>query len=99
MSTQEGEFDPTTVVFNLGALDVQTSGSSGNSHSTDASNTSICDEFFDDFDNSNNIHSYSSENSEDFYEIDTDSDNEELPTYPIKNMKVTVFDNDLPEFL
>ena len=99
MSTQEGEFDPTTVVFNLEALDVQTSGSSGNSHSTDTSNTSVCDEFFDNFDNSNNIHSYSSENSEDFYEIDTDSDNEELPTYPITNMKVTVFDNDLPEFL
>ena len=99
MSTQEGEFDPTTVVFNLETLDVQTSGSSGNSHSTDPSNTSIFDEFFDDFDNSNNIDSYSSDNSEDFYEIDTDSDNEELPTYPITNMKVTVFDNDLPEFL
>ena len=99
MLTQEGEFDPTTVVFNLEALDVQTSGSSGNSHSTDTSNTSVCDEFFDNFENSNNIHSYSSENSEDFYEIDTDSDNEELPTYPIMNMKVTVFDIDLPEFL
>ena len=99
MSTQEGQFDPTTVVSNLETLDVQTSGSSGNSHSTDPSNTSVCDEFFDNFDNSNNIDSYSSDNSEDFYEIDTDSDNEELPTYPIMNMKVTVFDNDLPEFL
>ena len=99
MSTQEGEFDPTTVVFNLETLDVQTSGSLGNSHSTDPSNTSICDEFFDNFDNSNNIDSYSSDNSEDFYEIYTDSDNEELPTYLITNMKVTVFDNDLPEFL
>ena len=99
MSTQEGEFDPTTVVFNLKTLDVQLSGSLGNSHSTDPSNTSVCDEFFDDFDNSNNIDSYSSDNSEEFYEIDTDSDNEELPTYLITNIKVTAFDNDLPEFL
>ena len=56
------------------------------------------DEFLDD--NSNNSDGYVSDNSgENFYEIDTDSDNEELPTYPISNIQMTVYDNDLPEFL
>ena len=34
-----------------------------------------------------------------FYEIDTDSDNGELPSYPITNMQMTFFDNDLPGLL
>ena len=58
----------------------------------------IYDQFLDD--NSNNSDGYLSDNSgENFYEIDTDSDNEELPTYPISNIQMTVYDNDLPEFL
>ena len=84
MSTQEGEFDPTTVLFNLETLDVETNGSLGNSCSTDPSNTSVYDEFFNDFDNSNNVDSYSSDNSEDFYEIDTDIDNEEFLLIPLR---------------
>ena len=58
----------------------------------------IYDQFLDN--NSNNSNGYLSDNSgENFYEIDTDSDNEELPTYPISNIPMTVYDNDLPEFL
>ena len=34
-----------------------------------------------------------------FYEIDTDSDDEELPTYPITNLDITHFKNDLLELV
>ena len=34
-----------------------------------------------------------------FYEIDTDSDEEQLPTYPITNLDITHFENDLPELV
>ena len=34
-----------------------------------------------------------------FYEIDTDGDEEELPTYPITNLDITHFENDLPELV
>ena len=42
---------------------------------------------------------YSDQSGIDYYEIDTDSDDEELPTYPITNLRVTPFENDLPEFV
>ena len=42
---------------------------------------------------------YSDQSGIDYYEIDTDSDDEELPTYPITNLRVTLFENDLPEFV
>ena len=42
---------------------------------------------------------YSDQSGIDYYEIDTDSDDEELPTYPITNLHVTLFENDLPEFV
>ena len=32
---------------------------------------------------------FSDNSGNDFYEIDTDSDNEELPSYPITNMQMT----------
>ena len=41
----------------------------------------------------------SSNGDVDFYEIDTDSDFEEYPTYDITNMGVTEYANDLPELL
>ena len=41
---------------------------------------------------------YSDQSGIDYYEIDTDSD-DELPTYPITNLRVTLFENDLPEFV
>ena len=37
---------------------------------------------------------YSDQSGIDYYEIDTDSDDEELPTYPITNLGVTLFEND-----
>ena len=88
--------DP-TLELNNKSLD----GDTNNPHNIDTPvmfNGFIYDEFFDD--NSNDSDGYVSDNSgENFYEIDTDSDNEELPTYPISNMQMTVYDNDLPEFL
>ena len=42
---------------------------------------------------------YSDEGDFNFYEIDTDSDEEELPTYPITNLDITHFENDLPELV
>ena len=41
----------------------------------------------------------SDESGIEFYEIDTDSDDEELPTYPITNLDITEFLNDLPELV
>ena len=41
----------------------------------------------------------SDESGVEFYEIDTDSDDEELPTYPITNLDITEFLNDLPELV
>ena len=61
----------------------------------------IYDEFIDNIDNDNGSNFDSDlsdfEYGEDFYQIDTDSDNEDLPSYPITNMQMTVFDNDLLE--
>ena len=37
---------------------------------------------------------YSDQSRIDYYEIDTDSYDEELPTYPITNLHVTLFEND-----
>ena len=42
---------------------------------------------------------YSDEGDFNFYEIDTDSDEEELPTYAITNLDITYFENDLPELV
>ena len=42
---------------------------------------------------------YSDEGDFNFYEIDTDSDEEELPMYPITNLDITHFENDLPELV
>ena len=42
---------------------------------------------------------YSDEGEFNFYEIDTDSDEEELPTYPITNLDITHFENDLPKLV
>ena len=42
---------------------------------------------------------YSDEGDFNFYEIDTDSDEEELPTYPITNLDITHFENDLPKLV
>ena len=42
---------------------------------------------------------YSDQSGIDYYEIDTDSEDEELPTYPITNLRITLFENDLPEFV
>ena len=41
----------------------------------------------------------SSDGDVDFYEIDTDSEGEEFPTYNITNMEMTDYQNDLPELL
>ena len=64
--------------------------------------TIIYDEFMDNNDLDLDNGSFSSDNDysgDDFYEIDTDSDNEELPLYPITNMPMTFYVNDLPELL
>ena len=42
---------------------------------------------------------YSDQSGIDYYEIDTDSDDEDLPTYPITNLGVTLFENDLRELV
>ena len=42
---------------------------------------------------------YSDEGEFNFYETDTDSDEEELPTYPITNLDITHFENDLPKLV
>ena len=43
---------------------------------------------------------FSSDNSDnDFYEIETNSDEEELPTYPLTNFEMTIFQNDMPHLL
>ena len=39
------------------------------------------------------------ESGNDFYEIDTDSDEEELPTYPLTNFEVSTFHNDMPHIV
>ena len=64
--------------------------------------TIIYDEFMDNNDLDLDNGSFSSDNDysgDDFYEIDTDSDNEELSLYPIMNMPMTFYVNDLPELL
>ena len=91
--------DETTVVFDIHTLDIETTNSTPNIDTLDESNT-ISDDIFHDNDNANNFDSdYSDNSGDDYYEIDTDSDNEDLPTYPITNMQMSIFDNDLPEFL
>ena len=43
---------------------------------------------------------FSTDNSDnDFYEIETDSDEEELPTYPLTNFEMTIYQNDMPHLL
>ena len=43
---------------------------------------------------------FSSDDSDNnFYEIETDSDEEELPTYPLTNFEMTIFQNDMPHLL
>ena len=96
---QQSPVDETTVVFDIHTLDIETTNSTPNIDTLDESNT-ISDDIFHENDNANNFDSdYSDNSGDDYYEIDTDSDNEDLPTYPITNMQMTVFDNDLPEFL
>ena len=93
--------DPTTVVLNLNTFEVKTNDSSSNSNVSDQA-TIIYDEFMDNDNVNNGMDNYSTDSDksgDDFYEIDTDSDNEELPSYPITNMPMTIFDNDLPELL
>ena len=57
----------------------------------DCDSAPLYDEFFDDSESSTN-------SGDEFYEIDTDSDCEELPTYPLTNIPMTIFENDLPEY-
>ena len=43
---------------------------------------------------------FSSDDSDnDFYEIETDSNEEELPTYPLTNFEMTIFQNNMPHLL
>ena len=86
-------------MFDIHTLDIETTNSTPNIDTLDESNT-ISDDIFHENDNANNFHSdYSDNSGDDYYEIDINSDNEDLPTYPITNMQMTVFDNDLLEFL
>ena len=101
------QVDPMTVVFNLDTLEPETHDPQNNDTDvTPNPSNEIYDEFIDNIgnDNGDNGSNFASDLSdfeygEDFYQIDTDSDNEDLPPYPITNMQMTVFDNDLPEFL
>ena len=104
MSRVQVQVDPTTIVFNLDTLEPETNDpQNNNTDVTPNPSNEIYDEFIDNIgnDNGSNFDSDLSdfENGEDFYQIDTDSDNEDLPSYPITNMQMTMFDNDLPEFL
>ena len=86
--------DPTAIVFDLNIFELET-----NQQNSDADpfQNEIYDEFMDNVDD--NGSDFSDNSGNDFYEIDMDSDNEELPSYPITNMQMTFFDNDLPGLL
>ena len=104
MSRVQVQVDPMTVVFNLDALEAETNDPQNNETDvTPNPSNEIYDECVDNIgnDNGSNFDSDLSdfEYEEDFYQIDTDSYNEDLPSYPIMNMQMTMFDNDLPEFL
>ena len=104
MSRVQVQVDPTTVVFNLDTLEAETNYPQNNNKDVMPNpSNKIYDEFIDNIgnDNGSNFDSDLSdfEYGEDFYQIDTDSDSEDLPSYPITNMQMTVFDNDLPGLL
>ena len=98
MNSEQVAVDPSTVFFDLQTLEFQTNHSSSNSDVSDQE-TIIYDEFMDNNDSDNGDSSDDDNSGDDFYEIDTDSDNEELLSYPITNMPMTLFVNDLPELL
>ena len=98
MNSEQVSVDPSTVFLDLQTLEFQTNHSSSNSDVSDQE-TIIYDEFMDNNDSENGDSSDNDNSGDDFYEIDTDSDNEELPSYPITNMPITIFVNDLPELL
>ena len=88
MSTRvQVQVDPTTVVFNLDTLEPETNDPQNNTDVTPNPSNDIYDEFIDNIDNdygSNFDSDLSDFEYGDFYQIDTDSDNEDLPLIPLR---------------
>ena len=83
-------------------LDVDNSNIEMNNSDNSSQSPPTSSEFSDPFVSGYQLeqNDFSSDDSDnDFYEIETDSDEEELPTYPLTNFEMTIYQNNMPHLL